>query len=107
MPIRNPFTRRQADDGALRSPLSIDSGLRTPPGFERIDTVGSKASSAVSISSRQSQDKGEYKMSGTHDKSPQSREFAAWMAFLDSLHEQGLPMRDPWVRIRVLTNICY
>lgn len=36
------------------------------PGFERVDTVGSKASSAFSIrSSRRSQDTGEYKMSGT------------------------------------------
>lgn len=67
MPIRNPFTRRQADEAGLRPPLSIEPPLKTPPGFERVDTVGSKASSAISISSRRSQDTGEYKMSGTHD----------------------------------------
>lgn len=67
MPIRNPFARRHGDDGALRPPLNIEPALKTTPGFERIDTVGSKASSssAVSITSRQSQDVGEYKMSGT------------------------------------------
>ncbi|PSR75533.1 Cys/Met metabolism PLP-dependent enzyme-domain-containing protein [Coniella lustricola] len=63
MPIRNPFTRRQADGGGLRPSLTIEPALKTPPGFERVDTVGSKASSAVSISSRRSQDTGEYKMS--------------------------------------------
>lgn len=69
MPIRNPFTRRpQADEGGLRPPLSIDPPLKTPPGFERVDTVGSKASSAaLSISSRRSNDTGEYKMSGKRE----------------------------------------
>lgn len=67
MPIRNPFARRQIDEAGLRPPLSIEPPLKTPPGFERVDTVGSKASSAISISSRRSQDTGEYKMSGTHD----------------------------------------
>lgn len=67
MPIRNPFARRQADEGSLRPPLTIEPALETPPGFERVDTVGSKASSAVSISSRRSQDTGEYKMSGTYE----------------------------------------
>lgn len=66
MPIRNPFTRRPQADEGLRPPLSIDPPLKTPPGFERVDTVGSKASSAaLSISSRRSNDTGEYKMSGT------------------------------------------
>ncbi|KAF3764777.1 hypothetical protein M406DRAFT_291952 [Cryphonectria parasitica EP155] len=67
MPIRNPFARRQADEASLRPPLTIEPALKTPPGFERVDTVGSKASSAVSISSRRSQDKGEYKMSVVND----------------------------------------
>lgn len=68
MPIRNPFARRQADDGAgLRPPLSIEPSLKTPPGFERVDTVGSKASSAISIRSRRSGDTGEYKMSVVND----------------------------------------
>lgn len=79
MPIRNPFTRRQAEDGALRPPLTIEPGLKTPPGFERVDTVGSKASSAISISSRQSQDTGDYKMSGTHDLSPRSHAWLSWL----------------------------
>lgn len=66
MPIRNPFTRRPQADEGLRPPLTIDPPLKTPPGFERVDTVGSKASSAaLSISSRRSNDTGEYKMSGT------------------------------------------
>ncbi|KAK7737505.1 hypothetical protein SLS53_006578 [Cytospora paraplurivora] len=66
MPIRNPFAKRQADDG-LRPPLTIEPALKTPTGFERVDTVGSKASSALSISSRRSQDTGEYKMSVVND----------------------------------------
>lgn len=66
MPIRNPFTRRPQAEEGLRAPLTIDPPLKTPPGFERVDTVGSKASSAaLSISSRRSNDTGEYKMSGT------------------------------------------
>lgn len=67
MPIRNPFARRQADESGLRPPLSFEPALKTPPGFERVDTTGSKASSAVSITSRRSQDTGDYKMSGTHE----------------------------------------
>lgn len=66
MPIRNPFARRQADEGALRPPLPVEPALKSPPAFERVDTVGSKASSAISVTSRQSQDTGAYKMSGTH-----------------------------------------
>lgn len=63
MPIRNPFTRRPGsavanDENAL--PVQDPSC----PGFERVDTVGSKASSALSVRSAKSQDNGEYKMSG-------------------------------------------
>ncbi|VUC33099.1 unnamed protein product [Clonostachys rosea] len=62
MPIRNPFARRPGvivvNDENL-SPVS--------PGFERVDTVGSKASSALSIRSVRSQDNGEYKMSVVND----------------------------------------
>ena len=73
MPIRNPFARRP---GALQQdehqrPGSAASEATTTdaahPGFERVDTVGSKASPAFSIRSsggRRSQDTGEYKMSG-------------------------------------------
>lgn len=63
MPIRNPFARRP---GAA---VASDEDLRpeqenSHPGFERVDTVGSKASSVLSIRSAKSQDTGEYKMSG-------------------------------------------
>ncbi|KAK0656821.1 hypothetical protein B0T16DRAFT_318132 [Cercophora newfieldiana] len=72
MPIRNPFARRTG--AATLSPdensrpgsatAEVDSAH---PGFERVDTVGSKASSALSIRSRRSQDTGEYKMSVVDD----------------------------------------
>ncbi|CAN8098971.1 unnamed protein product [Discula destructiva] len=85
MPIRNPFARRHGDDAALRPPLTIEPGLKTPPGFERVDTVGSKASSAMSISSPPSrQDIGEYKMSVVNDSgvylppSPTADKEASW-----------------------------
>lgn len=66
MPIRNPFARRPGiaitQDENVR-PGSSD-GSKLTPGFERVDTVGSKASSALSVASRKSEDTGEYKMSG-------------------------------------------
>lgn len=60
MPIRNPFVRRP---GVI---VVTDENQRpTPvPGFERVDTVGSKGSSVLSIRSTKGQDNGEYKMSG-------------------------------------------
>lgn len=73
MPIRNPFARRPGPAAALQQdenqrPGSSASGSSTTdpahPGFERVDTVGSKASPAFSIRSRRSHDTGEYKMSG-------------------------------------------
>ncbi|KAK3298889.1 uncharacterized protein B0H64DRAFT_85039 [Chaetomium fimeti] len=91
MPIRNPFARRPgpatAQDessrpGSASGPTT--SADAAHPGFERVDTVGSKASSAFSIrSSRPSQDTGEYKMSVVDDSgvylppSPIERE-ASW-----------------------------
>ncbi|KAK4149763.1 hypothetical protein C8A00DRAFT_18599 [Chaetomidium leptoderma] len=94
MPIRNPFARRpgpaanqdenenERPGSALVTETTTDAAH---PGFERVDTVGSKASSsAFSIrSSRKSQDTGEYKMSVVNDSgvylppSPVERE-AAW-----------------------------
>ncbi len=62
MPIRNPFTRRGASN--IVGDDSLRSERRDAPGFERVDTIGSKASSALSIRSSQSHDTGEYKMSG-------------------------------------------
>ncbi|KAK4197046.1 hypothetical protein QBC40DRAFT_108794 [Triangularia verruculosa] len=74
MPIRNPFARRPgvivtAHDENSRPGSAAGSqkdGI-VSPGFERVDTVGSKASSAFSIRSRRSQDTGEYKMSVVND----------------------------------------
>ena len=66
MPIRNPFSRRPgvvAQDENARD----TNGPRLivePPGFERVDTVGSKASSLSTGSSR-TNDAGAYKLSGT------------------------------------------
>lgn len=67
MPIRNPFTRRPGapvvNDENLHPTTETSNGV-SPPGFERVDTVGSKASSAMSVRSSKGQDNGEYKMSG-------------------------------------------
>lgn len=63
MPIRNPFGRRLAQDENARDTNGPRLVLE-PPGFERVDTVGSKASSLNTASSR-SRDTGAYKLSGT------------------------------------------
>jgi len=61
MPIRNPFAKRQDVQTNLQ-PHEEEHATR--PRFEKVDTMGSKASS-MSISSRMSQDQPpEYKMSG-------------------------------------------
>ncbi|KAH7359300.1 hypothetical protein B0T11DRAFT_286124 [Plectosphaerella cucumerina] len=63
MPIRNPFTRRPGPA------VVVDADAeRTPshPGFERVDTVGSKVSSLSTVSSK-SRDTGDYKMSVVND----------------------------------------
>jgi len=80
MPIRNPFARRpgivvtqdenvRPGSGGSGVGIGADANAVAHPGFERQDTVGSKASTSVSVSalsirSRRSQDTGEYKMSG-------------------------------------------
>lgn len=68
MPIRNPFAKRPDVQTGLQPPY--EEGVRplsqnsTRPKFEKVDTMGSKASS-MSISSRRSQEQpAEYKMSG-------------------------------------------
>jgi len=68
MPIRNPFAKRPDVQVGLQPPsennvrpLSQNSTRLT---FERVDTVGSKSSSAMSIKSSRSQEPVEYKMSG-------------------------------------------
>jgi hypothetical protein len=68
MPIRNPFARRPGltipTDENVRPGSAVSNTDVAHPGFERVDTIGSKASSAVSVRSSRSQDTGEYKMSG-------------------------------------------
>ncbi|KAG0649742.1 hypothetical protein D0Z07_3929 [Hyphodiscus hymeniophilus] len=71
MPIRNPFAKR-ADVQTGLQPPSEDSPRPlsqngTRPTFEKIDTYGSKASSAMSIQSSKSQEPVEYKMSVVND----------------------------------------
>ncbi|KAH7031606.1 uncharacterized protein B0I36DRAFT_124860 [Microdochium trichocladiopsis] len=61
MPIRNPFAKRlvtDVQDENARPALSRDASS----GFERVDTVGSKASSVLSLRSNRSQDTGDYKL---------------------------------------------
>lgn len=69
MPIRNPFAKRPG----LSNGPDPEHEEDIKPGFERVDTVGSKASSALSIKSGKSQEPAEYKMSGkmhASDRSP-------------------------------------
>jgi hypothetical protein len=67
MPIRNPFAKRPDVQTGLQP---YEEGIRplsqngAKPTFEKVDTIGSKGSSAMSISSRKSQEPVEYKMSG-------------------------------------------
>jgi hypothetical protein len=56
MPIRNPFVRRS---GVNNGEVVPDEEQK--PGFERVDTIGSKASSAQNV---KSQEPVEYKLSG-------------------------------------------
>jgi hypothetical protein len=60
MPIRNPFAKRTGIDNSLESVPDEDH----KPSFERADTTGSKASSALSVKSEKSQEPAEYKLSG-------------------------------------------
>lgn len=66
MPIRNPFARREPPQNGqpYEENAPVQNGTR--PTFEKVDTVGSKTSSALSISSKQSQEPPEYKMSGMY-----------------------------------------
>ncbi|KAI1336439.1 hypothetical protein F5Y15DRAFT_394695 [Xylariaceae sp. FL0016] len=70
MPIRsfNPFKRPNSTEVADET---VRPGLLTPKdsynGFEKVDTVGSRASSAWSIRSAKSNDNGDYKMSVVND----------------------------------------
>ncbi|KAM3500894.1 hypothetical protein MY11210_009449 [Beauveria gryllotalpidicola] len=67
MPIRNPFARRPEVVIPSNDENERPGQENNHPGFERVDTVGSKASSAMSIRSSKSHDIGEYKMSVVND----------------------------------------
>ena len=63
MPIRNPFAKKA--DGGVVNEENRRPANGTRPTFEKVDTVGSKASSSMSISTGKSgQEVAEYKMSG-------------------------------------------
>ncbi|KAG6010623.1 hypothetical protein E4U21_005121 [Claviceps maximensis] len=63
MPIRNPFARRPVLLDEQPQPEHEDGHF----GFQRVVTVGSKASSSLSLRSNKSHDTGEYKMSVVDD----------------------------------------
>jgi hypothetical protein len=70
MPIRNPFVNpfnKRPTGGDIQDenarPIPV-SPKDASAGFERVDTVGSKASSVLSIRTTRSQDTGDYKLSG-------------------------------------------
>lgn len=69
--IRNPFTRKPQNDENIRPQLTTPSSQQQQQqgGFDREDTVGSKASSTtgLSISSLKSYEAGEYKLSVVND----------------------------------------
>ncbi|KAK7426371.1 hypothetical protein QQZ08_007126 [Neonectria magnoliae] len=68
MPIRNPFVRRPGSTVVVQDEnLRPDQENAHVPGFERVDTVGTKASSVLSIRTTKNQDTGEYKMSVVND----------------------------------------
>ncbi|KAH7162988.1 hypothetical protein B0J13DRAFT_26146 [Dactylonectria estremocensis] len=67
MPIRNPFVRRPGIVVVTEENVGLEQDAPNVPGFERVDTVGSKASSVLSIRSTKGRDTGEYKMSVVND----------------------------------------
>ncbi|KAF3059539.1 hypothetical protein GL218_05103 [Daldinia childiae] len=69
MPIRNPFARRPGVLNLEIKDENVRPGALISPqaGFEKVDTIGSKASSSLSIRSTKSRDTGDYKMSVVND----------------------------------------
>ncbi|RDW94538.1 hypothetical protein BP5796_00301 [Coleophoma crateriformis] len=65
MPIRNPFSKKP--NNGLENDENAPISNSTRPTFEKVDTIGSKSSSAMSIRSSQSQEPAEYKMSVVND----------------------------------------
>lgn len=91
MPIRNPFARRHAAEDETSRPGSAGGSVHgTNPGFERVDTIGSKASSALSIRSNRSQDAEAYKMSGMTAPIPR-RQWAVGLAAHSLLRQPHKP----------------
>lgn len=76
MPIRNPFAKR-ADPPLQGENVPTHDGTR--PGFEKIDTVSSVASLPLSVSSKQSQEPPEYKMSGVLCKAVYQKAGEPWL----------------------------
>lgn len=79
-PFRNPFARRPGVFNATEDQLHPEAVPEVAqPGFEKVDTVGSKASSALSIRSwrsERSMDNGDYKMSGMFESPLLCRQFS-------------------------------
>ncbi|KAI5466160.1 hypothetical protein BGZ63DRAFT_348831 [Mariannaea sp. PMI_226] len=67
MPIRNPFVRRPGTVIVQDENHRPEEAPGHTPGFERVEIVGSKASSVLSIRTTKSRDTGEYKMSVVND----------------------------------------
>ncbi len=66
MPIRNPFSKKPD----LPPPGGLGLAPGSPPArqsFQQVDTVGSRTSSILSLSSGKSQEPVEYKMSGENE----------------------------------------
>ncbi|PMB65897.1 hypothetical protein BM221_008095 [Beauveria bassiana] len=84
MPIRNPFARRPEVVIPFTDENERTGQENNHPGFERVDTVGSKASSAMSIRSSKSHDVGEYKMSDTRSSSGEIEPFSISRESFDS-----------------------
>ncbi|EGO53492.1 hypothetical protein NEUTE1DRAFT_74131 [Neurospora tetrasperma FGSC 2508] len=75
MPIRNPFARRLGvavtQDENVRPGSDAGNTDLAHAGFERVNTVGFRASSAFNIrSNKKGQDTGDYKMSGMTNQAP-------------------------------------
>ncbi|KAI1436594.1 hypothetical protein GGR50DRAFT_701492 [Xylaria sp. CBS 124048] len=68
MPIRNPFSKRPFLSIGVDVASDPNTGLGDSyGGFEKVDTVGSRASSAWTIRSTKGRDTGDYKMSVVND----------------------------------------
>ncbi|KAF4444351.1 hypothetical protein F53441_11163 [Fusarium austroafricanum] len=95
MPIRNPFARRPGSVVVQDENQRPDSA----PGFEKVDTVGSKATPVLSIRS-QGRDNGEYKMSGMSEdpcRPPSSRLPSTYGPWWGAGHEAlDVLSQDQW-----------